>query len=362
MSDPEKGLAALRRYNVTFTEAQEKIIKGHIEENDKVAARSKLLDIVSAQYKGSAEALALTDYGRFEQLKNQIGDLKEEFGGLVFDALEPYIGKIKSIIDWTHNLDDENKELISKLGVLGTAFLVATTAIYVFNVALTVLRGVLSTTGGLVGTLATVLITASLLMADELDWLGGEFLTFEDKATIAMGRVGQVMVGGFLGINAAALVTIATLADVVNSLDDLILRGEFQTDNIDLVYDKFINPAGEWYDTRTDEFLGHFDAKNEEERKRREDAEAAAEELINSFQDVGAEGEVILPETEKEKGRNTEKEAALFAVLANLLSVLIAEVEEGNEILRQVAIKMGVAQANVAQGQFATVTNVGTGG
>ena len=199
-------------------------------------------------------------------------------------------------------------------------------------------------------------------MADELDWLGGEFLTFEDKATISMGRVGQVVVGGFLGINAAALVTIATLADVVNSLDDLILRGEFQTDNIDLVYDKFINPAGEWYDTRTDEFLGHFDAKNEEERKRREDAEAATEELINSFQDVGAEGEVILPETEKEKGRNTEKEAALFAVLANLLSVLIAEVEEGNEILRQVAIKMGVAQANVAQGQFATVTNVGTGG
>lgn len=84
IEDPIRGLGALRRVGVSFSEQQEKQIKQFAETGDLLKAQEMLLDAVEGQVKGVARAMADTPVGRIKQMKNEIGDMEEEIGrGLI---------------------------------------------------------------------------------------------------------------------------------------------------------------------------------------------------------------------------------------------------------------------------------------
>ena len=75
----EGKTSALTRYGFTVSAAQEKILKYGSEEE----RAATLASIVSSKVGGMNSALASTPTGRMQQLKNSLGDIKEQFGQAV---------------------------------------------------------------------------------------------------------------------------------------------------------------------------------------------------------------------------------------------------------------------------------------
>jgi hypothetical protein len=87
LNDPVQGLTALRRAGVAFSEAQQNTIKRMVETNRVAEAQVIILAEVERQFGGAANAAARAGTGPITQLKNTIGDLKEELGKGLIPAL-----------------------------------------------------------------------------------------------------------------------------------------------------------------------------------------------------------------------------------------------------------------------------------
>ena len=95
---------ALKRAGISFTEAQEQVLKYGTEEE-----KAAMIAEVVRQNVGNMNAeFAKTDAGKIQQAKNTLGDMGEEIGAILLPAvadLATWIGdhllpKIQSLIDW----------------------------------------------------------------------------------------------------------------------------------------------------------------------------------------------------------------------------------------------------------------------
>lgn len=87
LEDPVRGIGALRRAGVSFTEQEKAKIKALVKSNKLLAAQTIILDAVRTQVGGAAEALAKTPAGQWMQIKNLIGEVGEEFGKRILPAV-----------------------------------------------------------------------------------------------------------------------------------------------------------------------------------------------------------------------------------------------------------------------------------
>jgi murein DD-endopeptidase MepM/ murein hydrolase activator NlpD len=98
LNDPVEGLTALRRVGITFTAAQEDLIKSFADANDLASAQGIILEELESQFGGVARAAAETATGGFTQLANVAGDTKELLGGLLSEALRPLADGFKDAL------------------------------------------------------------------------------------------------------------------------------------------------------------------------------------------------------------------------------------------------------------------------
>ena len=87
LNDPIKGVTALQRVGVTFTEAQKDQIKAMVEAGDVMGAQKVILAELSKEFGGSARAAGQTFGGQMDILKNKIGNVKEEVGMALLPVL-----------------------------------------------------------------------------------------------------------------------------------------------------------------------------------------------------------------------------------------------------------------------------------
>jgi len=135
LDDPSKGLTALRRSGVSFSESEVTLIK-HLQETNQLAkAQGYILEAVNKQYGGSAEAAAQTGAGRMIQLKNTFNDVRESFGDLLNQIQEKFIpilmklvNGFKNLIEW---LTKHKNTVIATIKVIG----VIITMLVAFRVA-----------------------------------------------------------------------------------------------------------------------------------------------------------------------------------------------------------------------------------
>ncbi len=80
LQDPLRGVTALTRSGVTFTDQQKETIKNLVESNQLYKAQALILAEVRGQVGGVAREMALTDLGKLTQAKNILGDMREEMG------------------------------------------------------------------------------------------------------------------------------------------------------------------------------------------------------------------------------------------------------------------------------------------
>jgi hypothetical protein len=84
LNDPIKGVSALSKVGVSFTDQQKEQIKTMVEAGDVAGAQGVILDEMKAQFGGAAEAAGGTFQGNVAKLQNTLGNFSE---GLLSGAL-----------------------------------------------------------------------------------------------------------------------------------------------------------------------------------------------------------------------------------------------------------------------------------
>jgi len=107
LNDPEKGISALTRVGVTFTETQKNQIKALQEMGDTAGAQAIILKELNTEFGGSAAAAAKAD-GGMAQFKDSMGELAEKAGGVLLPILGQLAGfasanlipVVSKLVDW----------------------------------------------------------------------------------------------------------------------------------------------------------------------------------------------------------------------------------------------------------------------
>lgn len=99
LENPIKGVTALSKAGVTFTEQQKAQIKVLVESNKIQEAQAIILDEINAKYGNQAEALANTDTGKLQQLSNIFGELREKVGQFVVNGLAKIAPFVSGLIE-----------------------------------------------------------------------------------------------------------------------------------------------------------------------------------------------------------------------------------------------------------------------
>lgn len=95
LNDPVKGMSALSRAGVTFTEEQKEQIKALQESGDLLGAQAVIMAEVEGQVGGVAEAAA----SPFDQLSVMLGNFKEEVGNAVLPAISQLVDALGPVLD-----------------------------------------------------------------------------------------------------------------------------------------------------------------------------------------------------------------------------------------------------------------------
>ena len=138
LNDPIKGAAALRRVGVQLTDQQLEQIKAMQEAGDVAGAQGVILQELSKEYGGSAEAAGKTFAGQLKILKTQLGNVQEEIGARLLPIVAIAVGwfakQLPGAIDFVMGVLDS---LIGKLaGPLTATFTFVRDAVLTFVQAL----------------------------------------------------------------------------------------------------------------------------------------------------------------------------------------------------------------------------------
>ena len=99
LNDPVKGLNAMSRAGVSFSEEQKNTIKALAETGDIAAAQGIILDELARQYGGQAQKAAQAGIGPMIQLRNAWGDLQEDVGRVMAAILPPIVSAVQGAVN-----------------------------------------------------------------------------------------------------------------------------------------------------------------------------------------------------------------------------------------------------------------------
>jgi len=116
LNDPVANLSALSRSGIQFSEDQKEVIKSMAESGRMADAQRVILSELERQFGGAGAAAAAAGLGPMRQLSNSIGDLTEDFGKIILDALAPFIDFGKRVVERLLALDDSTKKWIVIIG------------------------------------------------------------------------------------------------------------------------------------------------------------------------------------------------------------------------------------------------------
>jgi hypothetical protein len=149
LQDPIKGINALARSGVTFTDSEKDKIRSLVESGQHLKAQKILLEAVEKQVGGVAKA----NVSSTAKIKIAFGEVVEKIGGALLPMLERFSkwldNSLPKIIKWL----DENQELVSVLATLAAIVSTVSIAIsglsFVFGGAMKALSGASTAINGL---------------------------------------------------------------------------------------------------------------------------------------------------------------------------------------------------------------------
>ena len=154
LSDPEKGITALRRAGINFTESQKEQIKTLVASGNTLEAQKLILAEVESQVGGTAAASATG----FDRMRVAVGNVAEKFGAMLIPYIErfanfvienvvPYMNKLADVIGedglgaGVKMLASDFLKFTGNMGALGNTILAvvaAFTALRLISIAATI--------------------------------------------------------------------------------------------------------------------------------------------------------------------------------------------------------------------------------
>jgi hypothetical protein len=113
LEDPVKGMQALGRAGVVFSESEKEVIKTLVETGHHLEAQDRILDALATRYGGAGAADVATFGGSLDRVNNLWGNFLETVGEGVLPILSTFLTQVGNIIIG-------NQELAETLGVLVT--------------------------------------------------------------------------------------------------------------------------------------------------------------------------------------------------------------------------------------------------
>jgi hypothetical protein len=133
LNDPIRGMAALNRVGIQFTEQQREQITALQESGDIQAAQAIILKELETQFSGTAKAVA-DSAGGMMQLKAVIGDAQEEIGRVIVESngfkgvIEKVTKAVEDLIEsgtidlWAQNVRSAIASLVPVMKKMGTGW------------------------------------------------------------------------------------------------------------------------------------------------------------------------------------------------------------------------------------------------
>lgn len=122
LNDPINGITALTRVGVTFTDKQKEQIAALVESGHTMEAQKLILAELSTEFGGSAKAAGETFAGQLNILKQNFGELQESIGGVIVEAIGPFVQKIADFVKspdgqkFTESLIESVKNFVVEVG------------------------------------------------------------------------------------------------------------------------------------------------------------------------------------------------------------------------------------------------------
>jgi hypothetical protein len=98
LNDPIKGLTALTRVGVSFTDGQKEQITAMVESGDTMGAQKLILAELSKEFGGAAKAAGDTFAGAQAKAQQKIEDLQEVIGGLLLPVIAEMTGAFADLL------------------------------------------------------------------------------------------------------------------------------------------------------------------------------------------------------------------------------------------------------------------------
>lgn len=114
LNDPVKGITALTRVGVSFTQQQKDQIKAMQEAGDIAGAQQVVLAELKSEFGGAAQAVA----DPWTQLQNTIGDIGENIGYALLPSINAVAKQIQGLIGWIAGASGSFKEIGAIGGVV----------------------------------------------------------------------------------------------------------------------------------------------------------------------------------------------------------------------------------------------------
>ncbi|WP_343524399.1 hypothetical protein [Pedobacter sp.] len=120
LNDPIRGLTALRKVGVSFSEDQANTIKKMVELNQVAEAQGVILNELNKEFGGMGEALASTETGALQRFETRIGNIQENLGAWItsmkavtVSGLGPFLDAVEKWVNipTAEKLRDEQYEL-----------------------------------------------------------------------------------------------------------------------------------------------------------------------------------------------------------------------------------------------------------
>ena len=247
LNDPIKGITALTRAGVSFTEQQKAQIAAMVAVGDTAGAQRIILAELNKEVGGAAAAQAQAD--PFAKLKHSINTLKEAIGKNLLDRMGGIIDKLTGLVESFNNASPAMQNLVVNLGLIAAAvgpvaYVVGslTTLMAPFTGALSLIAGegglLLAVTSGFAGlgaALAPIAIplaavaAAGVLIYSQWDKIGPLFSEIGQSISDAFGPVSSELVttisrafDDFMGSDIAEF--FKQFADVLGNISAVLLK------------------------------------------------------------------------------------------------------------------------------------------
>jgi hypothetical protein len=135
LNDPIKGVSALQRVGVSFTEAQKKQIKTLVESGDVMGAQKLILSELEKQFGGSAEAAGNTFAGQMMKLRETFDDVAASVISGLMPSLMALAKSIGRVTVWMRENEGATKVIAGALLALGLVLVTVSAAVKIATAA-----------------------------------------------------------------------------------------------------------------------------------------------------------------------------------------------------------------------------------